>query len=640
MLQMALEYWADEWSIFPVCTPVVGRAGHCFQHGRCKHPGKTPLIKWGTYQDRLAERSEVEGWWTRWPEANIGLATGELSGVVVVDLDGEVARAEANRRGYEPGPWVRTGRVGGQHLYFRYREDAPTIFAKTGGIDFRGQGGYALLPPSTHHSGTAYEWVEPVRRGEPLPVLPRWIDELALTTQDGTPREKIDFGRLVTDGVPEGQRDQELFRAAAKLRGADVPYEMAVWLIQKAAQECSPPFDQDEARAKVDSAYGRYLPNATITVSTDDEISAADLVRINLPEPRWAIPGVWPEGVVLLVGKSKLGKSWLAMDGALAIAEGGIAWGAIEVEQGDVLYLALEDSKRRLQDRLKTLRGGEAPAGLTLRTKAPRANEGGIELVLDWLDRHPKARLIIIDVLGKFRPKEANARRLYDLDYEAITPIGDVARARGVCVLVIHHANKLNPEDPVDSVSGTTGLVGAADAICIFRRERGKADASLYVVGRDVEEQDLAFKGTLKDKTGNAWEMVGDAAQFRLSEHRQEILGVLRAVPGMNPNEIASALGKSSGAVRQRLFQMVRDGQVRCRENKYFADDAYQTPHNSHNAITPPVTPVTDVMAVSPVTSVSARDRVHCRVCKKPLAYSEIRAGVDVHLACSIGGAA
>ena len=90
-----------------------------------------------------------------------------------------------------------------------------------------------------------------------------------------------------------------------------------------------------EARRKVDSAFGRYRPNATIVVDADDDISAADLVRVELPEPRWAVAGVLPEGVVLLVGKSKLGKSWLALDAAIAIAEGGIVWGAIEVEQGD-----------------------------------------------------------------------------------------------------------------------------------------------------------------------------------------------------------------------------------------------------------------------------------------------------------------
>src|SRR5215471_17442581 len=433
MLEHALAYLDDEWSIFPVCTPIIGRSDRCRRHGQCRNPGKTPLVKWGTYQDRLATRDEVNEWWTRhdWHQANIGMATGQLSDVVVVDLDGELARKEAGRRGYEPGPWVRTGRVGGQHAYFRYRTDAPTIFAKTSGIDFRGEGGFVLLPPSLHYTGNRYGWGLPVHKGEPLPDLPRWIDDMAGTAVDGGPRSKVDFTTLVS-GVSQGQRDQELFRAAAKLRGVDIPYDLAVEVIQHIAARCDPPFELDDARAKVDSAYDRYLPNATVVGDgADEEIEAAELARLDLPEPHWAVPGIWPEGVVLLVGKSKLGKSWLVLDIALAVAEGGVAWGKIEVEQGDVLYLALEDSKRRLQDRLRTLRKDDVPEGITLRTRAPRSNEGGIQLVLDWLDRHPRARLVIIDVLGKFRPHEASLRRLYDLDYEAITPIGEVARARG-----------------------------------------------------------------------------------------------------------------------------------------------------------------------------------------------------------------
>lgn len=363
-----------------------------------------------------------------------------------------------------------------------------------------------------------------------------------------------------------------------------------------------------------------------------DEFEAVDLINERLAEPRWAVPGILPEGVALLAGKSKLGKSWLALDVALAIAEGGMAWNAVAVEQGDVYYLALEDSKRRLQDRLRTLRLGNVPRGLTLRIKSPRADEGGIDKILDWLNRHPRARLVIIDVLGKFRPKEANARRLYDLDYEAIGPIAEVARQRGVCILVICHCNKLNPDDPVDSVSGTTGLVGAADAICILRRERGKADASLFVVGRDVEEQDLAFKNTLeKPNRRSAWELLpGDASLFRMSEQRRELVDALHAVPGMAPAEIAAALGKPVGNVRNLLFHMVRDGEIRLREGRYYSTNA-----NVANALTQPVSPISTVSSISPVSDVSAKGQkpvISCRVCGNEL--QDYLQGVGLHYDC------
>lgn len=645
MLEHALNYLDDEWSVFPVCTPVIGRPDRCRQHGACSNPGKTPLVRWAVYQDRLPTRQEVASWWSRtdWRQANIGLATGQLSNVVVLDLDGDLARAEAQRRGYDDGPTVRTGRVGGQHLYFRYRDDAPTIFAKTGGIDFRGEGGFVLLPPSLHHSGARYAWVEPIRRGEPLPDLPRWVDAEARTRLDGAPRGNVKFAELVS-GVPQGQRDQELFRAAAKLRGVDLPYDVALEVIGHIAARCQPPFEPALAQAKVDSAYGRYQPNVSLAATVaDDEIDAATLLQVELPEPRWAVPGLFPEGVVLLVGKSKLGKSWFALDVALSVVEGGFAWGTIAVEAGEVLYLALEDSRRRLQDRLRTLRSGNLPPpGLTLRTQAPRSNEGGIPLVLDWLDRHPRARLVIIDVLGKFRPHEASLRRLYDLDYEAITPIGEVARARGVCVLVLHHANKLNPEDPLDSVSGTTGLVGAADAVCILRRERGQADASLFVVGRDVEEQDLAFKNTLGEETGYAWRLLGNAEDFRRSKERQEIIDLLTVMPGLKPGEIADALDKKPGNVRRLLFSMVRSGEVRLRDGRYFVGLIYRSNDNerppspisaqSQDAALPRVTsaPVPVTSSITRITTDTNNPGVSGSTATRPVSDTRDTADTDV----------
>ena len=321
--------------------------------------------------------------------------------------------------------------------------------------------------------------------------------------------------------------------------------------------------------------------------STDVYIGdMAELQHKVLPEPRWAVPGIFPEGVVLLVGKSKLGKSWFALDVALAIAAGAKAWGEIQVEQGEVLYLALEDSERRLQDRVDQIYGSPIrPATFLYAINWPRANEGGLELVLEWLNTHARARLVIIDVLGKFRPREANNRRLYDMDYDAIAPIADLARQRGVCVLILHHANKLKPEDPIDSVSGTTGLAGAADAICIFRRERGKVDASLLITGRDVEEQELAFKFVLSEQRGYAWALAGDAAALRLSAERQEIIDVVTSQPGVTSGEISVAVGRSSANVRHMLFKMVRDGQLRIIENRYFQPFSL-TPGNRGNEVT------------------------------------------------------
>ncbi len=188
MLDAALGYLDQGLPVFPVCHPA--GSGRCVEHHPDKHGpddvAKYPLVKWGEFQDRLPTRDEVCSWWhpRRWPEANIGLATGRLSGLTVIDLDGSAARAEAERLGLEHGPSATTGRVGGLHRYHAYRPDAPTIFAKTNGIDFRGHGGYALLPPSRHRSGATYTW-QVALGAVPLPTLPRWIDDLAAEGRQG-----------------------------------------------------------------------------------------------------------------------------------------------------------------------------------------------------------------------------------------------------------------------------------------------------------------------------------------------------------------------------------------------------------------------------------------------------------------------
>ena len=253
------------WPVFPVCSPRDG--GGCNEHGiGCEKPGKVPLVKWGAFQSRLPTEVEVRAWWRLWPQANIGLATGKLSGVVVIDLDGHVAQQEAAKRGYLDGPWAKTGREGGVHRYFAYRDDAPRNFVKRGGIDYRGEGGYVVLPRSQHVDGPRYEWGQAPVGDQVYPPLEAWVNEFA----HGKPAqedfaepafEPIDEGWLLEHGVPEGMRDDVLFRVAAKCRGNNASLEDAYDLVQRIARVCQPPFPEREARAKVDSAYRRYSPN-------------------------------------------------------------------------------------------------------------------------------------------------------------------------------------------------------------------------------------------------------------------------------------------------------------------------------------------------------------------------------------------
>src|SRR5439155_20158722 len=158
--------------------------------------------------------------------------------------------------------------------------------------------------------------------------------------------------------------------------------------------------------------------------------------------------------------------------------------------------LALEDTERRLQTRLeRALPDGAGPANLEFATEWPRVDAGGLQALERWLATHPATRLVAIDTLAKIRP--AHRRRdgnLYDEDYAALTGLKTVADRFDISLAVAAHLRKLDAADPVDTVSAALGLAGAADAVLVLKLDRGQADATLFVTGRDLEEQELALR--------------------------------------------------------------------------------------------------------------------------------------------------
>ena len=290
--------------------------------------------------------------------------------------------------------------------------------------------------------------------------------------------------------------------------------------------------------------------------------SARDLLARELPPAKWAVPGVLPEGITILAGKPKMGKSWLALGLCVAVTAGGHALGKIPVERGAALYLALEDTDRRLQKRLrKVLAGSECPDGLDYETEWDPLADGGVAAIREWIDRRPDARLIVIDILKRVRSREQSGRSMYDVDYEALEPLKPLVEEYGVSILVIHHLRQLEAADPLEMISGSSGLTGVADGALVLKRDRGKQDATLVIDGRDIEESsELALRW---DANIASWALMGDAEEFRISDARREILDTLisAGIP-LTPKEIAERIDKTDGNVRKLLHGMRDDGQV------------------------------------------------------------------------------
>ena len=208
-------------------------------------------------------------------------------------------------------------------------------------------------------------------------------------------------------------------------------------------------------------------------------ISASHL-RDKLFSPiKFVIPDYVPEGVTIFAGKPKIGKSWLLYDVCLAVAAGRFVLGAIRPTEGDVLYLALEDSSRRLKQRLQKLwPDGAWPERLKLATEWRKADAGGVDDIAAWCDSVSKPVLVVIDTLEKFRPQVRANFPAYSSDYAAVEGLHKLAHQRGLAIVVIHHVRKMDADDPFDTVSGTNGLTGAADTILVLKRQSSRIPAT------------------------------------------------------------------------------------------------------------------------------------------------------------------
>jgi hypothetical protein len=305
--------------------------------------------------------------------------------------------------------------------------------------------------------------------------------------------------------------------------------------------------------------------------------TAANLMEEELPPVKWIVPDILPEGVMFLAGKPKMGKSWMGLGLSIAVATGGVALGIKPVEQGEVLYLALEDNRRRIQNRLnKLLAGRPAPANLHMATEWPRLDEGGAELLNDWVAINPNTRLVIGDTMARLKPRANGRRTQYDEDRDAVDPLIPVAADHGVAILLVHHLREAESDDPLDMIHGSAGLTGGVDGALVLKRKRGDADAYLTVEGRDIENPtELALKF---DPAAATWAVMGDAEEYRRSETRRKILEALEdADEPQGAKDVAEITDLPENTVRQRLYQMSKDGEV-----KMVARGRY-VPHNIHN---------------------------------------------------------
>ena len=239
----------------------------------------------------------------------------------------------------------------------------------------------------------------------------------------------------------------------------------------------------------------------------------ADTLQSTAYEPvSFVVDDLLPQGLHLLAGAPKIGKSWLALWLCLCAAQGKPLW-TFATRPCEVLYLCLEDSFQRIQNRLFEITE-DAPASVHFSTNSDTLGKGLEEQLRAFLSEHPDTVLVIIDTLQMIRG--IGYDNTYANDYRDLSALKRIADAHGIAILLIHHLRKELADDVFSRISGTTAISGAVDSsFTLVEEKRGSGKAKLSCIGRDIEYREL----TLERNAENVWELVSD------SRTQPELLG-------------------------------------------------------------------------------------------------------------------
>ncbi len=470
----------------------------------CDASTKRPLVKWERFQADRAADTQVREWWERWPDAGIGIVTGSISGLVVVDIDTDAPAAPdavAHRFGATPRA-ARTPR-GGQHHYYRHPGKIVPNAVRLAGFDFpvdlRGDGGYVIAPPSA-----GYSWERTAPR-DALPVFP--LDAIASRQRrEHRAQTPAEGWRGLLNGVQQGKRNASLAQLVGVMFAKGTDRDVARSVARDFATRCQPPLDPDEAEAVFASIYTR------------DSRERGQALVVNLtdvvPERvSWLWPGRIPLGkVTLLEGDPGLGKSVLTCDLAARLTHGDPMPDGFAPAAGGVVILSAEDG---LAD---TIRPRLEAAGADLSrvvsvpvvrsAKGERLPELPTDLEeLERVIRAAGARLVIIDPLMAFLGSEVNSWRDQDVR-RALAPLARVAEETGAAVVVVRHLNKGTGTPAIYRGGGSIGIAGAA--------------RSVLLVAKDPEDEQRRVLAPVKSNLGApapalAFRLEGDAATGAVS---------------------------------------------------------------------------------------------------------------------------
>lgn len=258
-------------------------------------------------------------------------------------------------------------------------------------------------------------------------------------------------------------------------------------------------------KEKITKRYERNLNMTTKTKLT--VIDGETLMDMKLPPTKFCVETLLPQGICMLGGAPKIGKSWLVLDLCIRIAKGEPIW-SLPTKKGTTLYLCLEDPLRRVQERLNMLTD-DVPPNAYFAIAAGTLADGLCEQIRKFISEHPDTVLVAIDTFQIVRTGCIDTS--YANDYGEVRQMKQLADELNISILLVHHLRKQGDSDPLNKLSGTTGISGAVDAVFVLDKSKRNAQgATLICTGRDIEYREMELKLSKETCT---WEMVSDSIE-------------------------------------------------------------------------------------------------------------------------------
>lgn len=288
----------------------------------------------------------------------------------------------------------------------------------------------------------------------------------------------------------------------------------------------------------------------TIIDFDEAKLDMQSILNTEFPPLRFAINKILPEGLVVLAGKAKAMKSWTILLICYCI-QNGLDWLGFNTVKGDCLYLALEDSDRRLSDRVKKLKLDKLKEHPSIVTRGTLLGKGLEESIKQWIEVTKNPRLIVIDTLARVKPRIGrNSGTAYDTDNLLLNELQKLATTYGITILIISHLSKEKRDYDWDRIQGSAGMQGMSDAMWLL--DRGDNSNSAFIKGRGRDIADFEYSITWNLETWR-YDFLGQASTIRMGETKRLIIEAMKELhkagkEDVTPQHVSKHLGYNSNS--------------------------------------------------------------------------------------------